>query len=80
MGQFVRERGSTGGIIAWPKEVGEKFGKGEVVTAADGYFLTAPRFTTTSPNYAWLNHLSGGREDGDGPERNKIVYDIFAVR
>jgi Protein of unknown function (DUF3237) len=29
-----------GGIIASPKEIAEKFGKGEVVTAADGYFLT----------------------------------------
>jgi hypothetical protein len=69
-----------GGIIAWPKEVAERFGKGEVITAADGYFLTAPRFTTASPNYTWLNHLQAVGKMVTVQRGTKIVYDIFAVR
>jgi hypothetical protein len=69
-----------GGIIVWPKEVSDRFGKGEVITAADGYFLTAPRFTTASPNYAWLNHLQAVGKMVTVQKGTRIVYDIFAVR
>jgi uncharacterized protein DUF3237 len=69
-----------GGIIAWSKEVNDRFGKGEVITAADGYFLTAPRFSTASPNYAWLNNLQAVGKMVTVQKGTKVVYDIFAVR
>jgi len=69
-----------GGIINWSKEVRDRFGKGEVITAADGYFLTAPRFTTASPAYAWLNHVQAVGKMVTIQRNNKIVYDIFVVR
>jgi hypothetical protein len=69
-----------GGVIMWPKEIIERLMKGEVITAADGYFLTAPRFTTGAPNYAWLNHLQAIGKMVRVQRGNKVVYDIFAVR
>jgi hypothetical protein len=69
-----------GGVIAWPKEVTERYGKGEVVTAADGYFVTAPRFTTASPNYAWLNHVQAIGKMVSIQRGKRVVYDIFVVR
>lgn len=69
-----------GGIINWSKEVRDRFGKGEVITAADGYFVTAPRFTTASQNYAWLNHVQAVGKMVTIQRNNKVVYDIFVVR
>jgi hypothetical protein len=35
--------------------------KGEVITSKDEYFVTAPRFTTASKKYEWIDHLQGGK-------------------
>jgi hypothetical protein len=37
--------------------VNDRFAKGEVITSKDEYFVTAPRFTTASKKYGWINHL-----------------------
>jgi hypothetical protein len=67
------------GMIVAPKEVSDRMMKGEEVTYKDEYFLSAPRFTTASKTYDWLNKtqaigkmvtLKGGN----------LKYDIFSVR
>jgi hypothetical protein len=54
--------------------------KGEAVNAKDGYFITAPIFTTASKKYAWLTQIQAvGKMTG--LQVGKFVkYDVFAVR
>lgn len=53
--------------------------KGEEVTYKDEYFLTAPRFTTASKTYDWLNKTQaiGKMVTVNG---KTLKYDIFSVR
>lgn len=44
------------GVITTTKEVMDRFGKGEVLTPKDEYFMTAATVTTTSKKYEWLSH------------------------
>jgi hypothetical protein len=44
-------------VIVNSKEVQDRFNKGEVITSKDEYFITAPKFTTSSKKYEWLSHL-----------------------
>src|SRR2546421_1478024 len=71
-----------GGIIAFTKEAQDRFGKGEVVTATDGYgyFITAPRFMTTSAKYAWLNHVQAVGKMVSLQRGVAIKYDVFVAR
>jgi hypothetical protein len=68
-----------GGIIVASKEVNERFNKGEVLTSKDEYFITAPRFTTASTKYAWLNHVQAVGKMVS-VQKTRIKYDLFAVR
>lgn len=45
------------GMISFPKEAFDRALKGEVVTAKDGYFITAPIFTTAFKKYPWLTEI-----------------------
>jgi hypothetical protein len=70
-----------GGIQAFTKEATDRLTKGEAVNVADGYgyFITTPRFMTTSAKYAWLNDVQAiGKmvflQRGVG-----IKYDVFTV-
>jgi hypothetical protein len=67
------------GVIFASKEVNDRFGKGEVITSKDEYFVTAPRFTTASKKYEWINHLQAVGKMVT-IQNTKITYDIFAVR
>jgi Protein of unknown function (DUF3237) len=71
-----------GGIVAFSKEAQERFGKGEPVTAVDGYgyFITAPRFMTKSAKYAWLNHVQAVGKMVSLQRGVSIKYDVFTVR
>ena len=71
-----------GGIIAFTKEAQERLGKGEPVTAADGYgyFITAPRFMTASAKYAWLNHVQAVGKMVSLQRGVGITYDVFTVK
>jgi hypothetical protein len=71
-----------GGIIAFSKEAQERLGKGEVVNMSDnpGYFITAPRFTTESPKYAWLNHVQAVGKMVSLQRGVRIKYDVFVIR
>jgi Protein of unknown function (DUF3237) len=67
------------GIIAPTKEVMDRFNKGEVITSNDEYFLTAPRFTTASKKYDWLNRVQGVGKMVT-VQQGKLTYDLFVVR
>ncbi len=56
-----------GGIAAFTPEAGEKFARGEVVDYGECYFMTAPRFETGDPRYAWLNSVVAVGEGRMGP-------------
>jgi hypothetical protein len=71
------------GIIQHSPESAEKMSRGEVLTANDiPYFVTAPTFQTSSPNYAWLNSVQAVSKMveiklGEG---GYVRYDTFIVR
>ena len=67
------------GVIVSPKEVSDRFSKGEVITAKDEYFLTAPRFTTASKNYDWLNKIQAVGKMVTISQKG-VKYDLFMVR
>lgn len=79
-GEFVFVEYS--GISAPTKEAQERLTKGEAVTAADGYgyFITTPRFMTTSAKYAWLNEVQAVGKMVSVQRGVAIKYDVFAVR
>ena len=79
-GEFVFVEYS--GISAPTKKSQERLEKGETVTAAEGYgyFVTAPRFMTTSAKYAWLNEIQAVGKMVSVQRGVAIKYDVFAVR
>jgi hypothetical protein len=67
------------GIIVPNKDATDRFDKGEVITSKDEYFLTAPRFTTASKKYDWLNKVQAvGKMVA--LQKGKLKYDLFLVR
>lgn len=59
------------GIANTPAHIGEGLKRGVEPDFGDTYFVTQPRFETSHPRYAWLNHLmavSEGRGVSDGVE------------
>jgi hypothetical protein len=66
------------GVIVGSKEVSDRFSKGEVITAKDEYFLTAPRFTTASKNYDWLNKIQAVGKMVTVSQK-AVKYDLFIV-
>ncbi len=69
-----------GGVAAFPKDASDRLAKGEAVTHADGYLLIAPRFTTASTKYAWLNHVQAIGKMVSLRQGHHIEYDIFVMR
>jgi hypothetical protein len=67
------------GVIVASKDVSDRVMKGEEVTYKDEYFITAPRFTTASKTYDWLNKIQavGKMVTLNG---KTLKYDIFSVR
>jgi hypothetical protein len=68
------------GVIVRSKEVVDRFNKGEVITSKDEYFITAPRFTTSSKKYGWINQLQAVGKMVSRQNNGRLKYDIFAVR
>lgn len=59
------------GIANTPDHVKEKYKRGETVDFGETYFCTQPRFETSHPKYAWLNHIMAiteGRGTSEGVE------------
>lgn len=67
------------GIIAMTKDGGERFNKGEAIGPQDAYFVTAPRFMTTSKKYAWLNQIQAVGKMVSVQAGKAVKYDLFAV-
>ena len=70
------------GVISHSKESSDRLAKGEVLTAKDLYFITAPTMQTSSEKYAWLNHVQcvGKVVEVKGGQNPFVKYDIFIVR
>jgi hypothetical protein len=66
------------GVIVPTKESNDRFNKGEVLTSKDEYFITAPRFTTASKKYEWINQIQAVGKMVT-LQNTKIKYDIFSV-
>ncbi|MBB4373907.1 hypothetical protein GGD63_006736 [Bradyrhizobium sp. cir1] len=73
---------SYNGARQCPKEVQERFVKGEVLKADECYFVTAPTFQTKSEKYGWLNAIQavGKMVEQKRGEGSFVKYDIFAVK
>ncbi len=67
------------GVIAPNKDATERFNKGEVITSKDEYFIFAPRFTTASKKYDWLNKVQAVGKMVSF-QKGKLKYDLFLVR
>jgi len=66
------------GIIAKPQEL-ERLNKGETLTSKDVYWVTAPKFTTASKKYEWLNQVQAVAKMAQA-QAGKVRYDIYAVK
>jgi Protein of unknown function (DUF3237) len=67
------------GVVALTKDGGERFNKGEPISSQDAYFITAPRFTTASKKYEWLNQMQAVGKMVSVQAAKTVKYDIFAV-
>ena len=76
-GEFIMV--AYNGILAPTKDVMDRLNKGEVIASNDVYFLTAPRFTTASKKYGWLNTVQAVGKMVTW-QKGKLTYDLFAVR
>jgi hypothetical protein len=75
-GEFIYSYYS--GIVCMTPEVSEHLAKGGTIGDKDIYFRSAPYFETSSPKYAWLNHvLAIGKITSFG--NGDVVYDVFEV-
>jgi hypothetical protein len=71
-----------GGVISHSKESFDRLMKGEVLTAKDFYFITAPTMQSASEKYSWVNHLQavGKVVEVKAGEGSYVKYDLFIVR
>ena len=71
-----------GGIQVFTKQAADRLAKGEAVNVVDGYgyFITTPRFMTTSAKYAWLNDVQAVGKMVSLRRGVSIKYDLFIVR
>jgi hypothetical protein len=74
---------SYNGVIVHTDASMAKMAAGQPISEADGlYFVTAPTFRTSAPNYAWLNAIQCiGKmvAFSTDPAKSFVRYDIFAV-
>jgi hypothetical protein len=71
-----------GGVIAIAPTDFARMAAGEILRAAEMYFVTAPTFQTADPRYAWLNQVQaiGKAVALKGGEGGYVRYDVFAVK
>ncbi|HEY2658333.1 MAG TPA: DUF3237 domain-containing protein [Caulobacteraceae bacterium] len=63
------------GVANTPPHIVEKYRRGETVDFGETYFSTQPRFETSHPRYAWLNHVMAISEGRGVP--NGVDYLIY---
>jgi uncharacterized protein DUF3237 len=72
---------SYNGVVSVTRENFERMAKGDVLTAADMYFIIAPTFETAHEKYTWLNHIQaiGKVAAVKGGEGGFVTYDLFVA-
>jgi hypothetical protein len=65
--------------VVLSKEVLDKFAKGETINSNEVYWISAPRFTTSSKRYAWLNGVQAAGKLVN-LQSSRLKYDIFVLR
>ena len=68
------------GVVAFGKEVTDRFNNGGVITSKDAYFIIAPQFTTGSKKYDWLNQIQAVGKMVLLQRGVNVKYDWFIVR
>jgi Protein of unknown function (DUF3237) len=58
----------------------DRIAKGEVLTSKDVYFMTTPKFSTSSKKYDWLNHIQAVGKMISVQSGKFVKYDVFTVR
>ena len=66
-------------VVVPSKEVLDKFAKAETVNSNELYWIGAPRFTTSSKKYAWLNGVQAAGKMVN-LQNSRIKCDIFILR
>ena len=67
------------GIIVLSKDAVDRNEKGGTLASMDESVVNAPRFTTTSKTYSWLNRIQTlAKSVSSSP--GQIEYDLFVVR
>jgi hypothetical protein len=69
-----------GGVLVFSEDAAARLARGDLLTHADAHFLTAPRFTTASEKYAWLNHVQAVGKMVSVQRGHHVKYDIFELR
>jgi hypothetical protein len=69
---FAKHKDATGTVAC---AVRDRQNKGEEITAKDEHFITAPRFTTSSKKYEWLNQVQAvGRMVSSSNKKNQVRH------
>lgn len=71
-----------GGVIRMSPQQFQAMAAGTTLTADDIYFVTAPVFQTSHPDYVWLNQVQaiGKVVAVKGGEGGYVAYDVFGMR
>jgi Protein of unknown function (DUF3237) len=67
------------GIIDFSQDAVDRNKEGGTLPSKDQYVANAPRFTTTSKSYGWLNDVQTVAKKV-GNSQGQIEYDLFVVR
>lgn len=68
------------GVMTLSKDASEKLAKQERLEHSDGYYIVAPRFSTASSKYAWLNQIQAVGKMVSLQRGHGIKYDVFEMR
>ena len=68
-----------GGLLILNKDALDRYGKGEILTPKEGCGVGAPRFTTMSKTYGWLNDVQTVAKMVSGSSSG-MACDLFVVR
>jgi Protein of unknown function (DUF3237) len=66
------------GIIGKASEL-ERLNKGETLTSKDVYWVTAPKFSTASKKYEWINGVQGVAKMVQA-QAGKVRYDVYIAK
>jgi hypothetical protein len=68
-----------GGLVILNKDALDRYENGETLTPKEGFGVGAPRFTTLSKTYGWLNDVQTVAKMVSCPSSG-VASDLFVVR